>query len=510
MDGNYLDISEKFKMCGLSCVFSFDKNKTEASGNAEVINVMYPGKRELQAVISIKSLMSKKYPPFEEVKKMMPVLSGIMNNQKEKLKTFDYYLRSYGDDFWSKVKDKYGLRSELKSAYDELQDIVGMESVKKEISIIVKGIKKTELVYEDDYCLSPDRFLTVKNESFPNLPHLALVGSPGTGKTMVARMIGRIMREEGLLSSGHICECEAKDLIAGFVGQTAIKAGEVVQKAMGGVLFLDEAYSLIEGEGNSTFGKEALSVLVKAMSDYKGQFVMIFAGYERKVRQMLSNNAGVERRIKYIPMPDYSAEELAEIMRRCLKKSDLNIDEELYEGVDIFASNLLRDRGKFGGVNFGNAGEITRQVEEAQTCANKSGRDVLLKDDFENKYLFEGQDDDDDLDSLIGLNEVKEKIIVIARRIKIEKKSNPVCPGHFMFKGSPGTGKTVVAKQMAKLFYDNGVLASAKTIIYDANHLAISGHDTSKINEILHESLGGVLFIDEAYQLLILVEGRVY
>ncbi|MEA1973304.1 MAG: AAA family ATPase, partial [Candidatus Cloacimonadota bacterium] len=402
-------------------------------------------------------------------------------------------------DFMSNIKKCYGIENEIQPAFEQLKAMTGLDSVKNAITNIVKGIEKKEKIFEDDYELTPERFKKIKKNSLPYIPHLALLGNPGTGKTTIALLIGKILREEGILESGHLVEVTRGDLVAGYSGQTAIKTNEQIHKALGGVLFIDEAYTLINGEQDS-YGRESLGELIKAMDKYEGQFVVIFAGYKNETQTMLTCNPGSARRVKHIELSDYSANELHEIMKARLEQIPMHVSNEIYDNLQTFCANLLSNREQFGGNHFGNAGVVVKQIENALQAARARNARKLLPEHFESPLFFQklkkGQED---LEELIGLETIKSQLKILFKRNKIE--SMP--PGHYIFSGNPGTGKTIVAQQIANKFYEMNLLKSAKLNKYTASTL-IGGHlgsTENKINKILKESLEGVLFIDEAHQL---------
>src|SRR3989339_415854 len=500
VDGDeYETLSRRFQRLGLDFLFNVPQSQENFTGRAVRITVSPAGGDEIQRLLSLRAIKGAQYPDFEDIVRYAPVISGIMRQRHEPLKTFCQRLGEK-QNFWEHVQHCYELKTDQSSAEEELEKMIGMRALKEEIHRLVNGIEKKEVIFEEDFELIPARFKTIKVDSLPYIPHIALLGNPGTGKTTVARLIGRILREKGILESGHMVEVTPKDLVAGYMGQTAIKTDEQVRKALGGVLFIDEAYELAQDE-RDFYGSQGLTVLVKAMSDYQGKFMMIFAGYPYKTKTMLKQNPGTARRVKLIELPDYSAEELEQIMKLLLEKQSLKSSPEVFESAGRFCQNLLANRDQFGGNDFGNADVVVTQIARAAQKARSTGSGTLLVDHFDHPDYFRKEIlDEEDLDQLIGIEEVKRNLKTLFKRVNIEENAEP---GHYIFTGNPGTGKTVVGRQMARKFYEIGLLKSAKLNSYSASELIVDhvGGTETRMGKILNDSLDGVLLIDEAHQL---------
>lgn len=172
--------------------------------------------------------------------------------------------------------------------------------------------------------------------------HMAFLGNPGTAKTTVARIVGNMYRSLGLLSKGHFIEASRTDLIAEYQGQTAIKVKRIIQKSIGGVLFIDEAYSITENDKSDSYGRECLTELTKALEDYRSDLVVIVAGYEDQMNQFFNSNPGLKSRFNYfIHFKDYSVEELLEIFLYICSENDYLISKEAQDKVkDIFQKSI--------------------------------------------------------------------------------------------------------------------------------------------------------------------------
>ena len=206
----------------------------------------------------------------------------------------------------------------LPELLEELNNLVGLNKVKKIVSELIS--------YQKVQKLRENRGLHTKK----NTMHLAFLGNPGTGKTTVARIVGRVYKKLGLLSKGHFIEVSRTDLIAGYQGQTALKVKEVIERAKGGVLFIDEAYSITENEHSDSYGRECLTELTKALEDYRDDLVVIVAGYTELMNQFFESNPGLKSRFNtFIQFDDYKDEELFMILLSMCKENDYIIDNDL-------------------------------------------------------------------------------------------------------------------------------------------------------------------------------------
>lgn len=242
-------------------------------------------------------------------------------------------------------------RSDIDKLIAELNSLVGLEKVKSEIQMLLQFVKIQELRRQQEIS-------TTK----PSL-HSVFYGSPGTGKTTVARLYGKMLSAMGLLSKGHLIETDRSGLIGGYVGQTPIKTDEKIKEALGGILFIDEAYSLKKGEDNSwDYGDEAIAILLKRMEDYRDDFVVIVAGYPEPMDKFLASNEGLRSRFNtYIHFDDYSPLEMAEIFKRLCKTENYIPNEEALEFVftAIDYNYSIRDK------SFGNARYVRNLFEAA-------------------------------------------------------------------------------------------------------------------------------------------------
>lgn len=229
----------------------------------------------------------------------------------------------------------------------ELAGYVGLETVKKEVNSLINLVRVHQMRQANGL---PNTQLSL---------HMVFSGNPGTGKTTVARIMARIYHSLGILSKGQLVEVDRSGLVAGYVGQTAIKTRKVLEKAMGGVLFIDEAYAL-NGGGENDFGQEAIDTILKAMEDHRDDLVVIVAGYDGLMEAFIHSNPGLESRFnRFLHFADYSPDEMMEIFRMQCEKGCYVLQPEAEEAVKA----LIR-RENDGGISFGNARGVRNVFEK--------------------------------------------------------------------------------------------------------------------------------------------------
>lgn len=242
------------------------------------------------------------------------------------------------------------------SALEELDALIGLTSVKSEISTLTNYIKVQQMRTENGLKVSPISY------------HCVFTGNPGTGKTTVARIVSGIYRELGILKRGHLVETDRSGLVAEYVGQTAVKTNRIIDSALDGILFIDEAYALVDG-GSADYGKEAISTLLKRMEDERDRLVVILAGYSEDMKRFIDSNPGLQSRFsRYIEFPDYSVEELAQIFEFYLKKYDY----KLTDGAESLLKKILEEAVEGKGKSFGN-GRFVRNLFE-KVIENQANR----------------------------------------------------------------------------------------------------------------------------------------
>lgn len=260
---------------------------------------------------------------------------------------------------------------------EELNSLTGLDSVKQDIQNLVNIIKIQKL-------------REARGMKQPSISlHMVFSGNPGTGKTTVARLLANIYKGLGVLPSGHLVEVDRSNLVVGYIGQTATKTTQVIQEAIGGVLFIDEAYTLSANKGENDFGQEAIDTLLKAMEDHRDDLIVIVAGYPDLMEDFLNSNPGLRSRFnKYIFFADYTPRELIEILDSMCEKQQYKMTDAAHD----FAMEYFKKRVSEHSESFANAREVRNFMEQA--IAHQASRIVEFGDDVEDEVLitFEAED----------------------------------------------------------------------------------------------------------------------
>ncbi|MYL71079.1 AAA family ATPase [Halobacillus litoralis] len=351
--------------------------------------------------------------------------------------------------------------------------------------------------------------------------HMIITGNPGTGKTTIARLLANIYHELGILDTKEVVEVNRSHLVGSYVGQSEENTMNYVKQAIGGVLFIDEAYSLKrEGQTGNDYGQAVIDTLVSAMTskEYGGKFAVILAGYPEEMRQFLWSNPGLRSRFpeqNHIELPDYHMDELLTIAEQTATDNDFFFTES---ALNEFTSLIDRERVDD---SFGNARTVKNLVLKTvfQKGAKEAEQDkhhwldhmrISVED-----LAWEKETDEDErspmqrLDELIGLSNVKEEVKKLSSFVQAQQKRKekgyPVVPIqlHSVFSGNPGTGKTTVAEIYADVLKECGLLKRGHTVVVSRSDLVAGyvGQTAIKTKRKIREALGGVLFIDEAYSL---------
>ena len=402
------------------------------------------------------------------------------------------------EDFGFSVKDSFDLEAEL-------NDIVGLDNVKK-------------LLHDLSIQLSVERRrreagLSVNTKQSLNMLFL---GNPGTGKTYVARIVAQLLKSMEILKGGQLVETDRSGLVGQYVGQTAQKCKELFMSAVGGVLFIDEAYSL---SPTNAFDREAIDTLVKLIEDYAGEIVVILAGYKKEMSDFLKANSGLSSRFNItMEFPDYTVNELIQIMDIQAQKKGFSIDNDAYGKIEFILDREIH------ATKYSGNGRMVRNIlesairEQTTRIAKVDKFDVpeelvlLRAEDFagempEEKIEF---DLEQELSKIIGLNNVKEFLRSLQATLRISQArnklgitTNQTQTLHMVFSGNPGTGKTTIARIVGKLLHGMGILAKENYVETDRAGLVAGyvGQTAIKTKQVIESALDGVLFVDEAYSL---------
>ncbi len=394
----------------------------------------------------------------------------------------------------------------------ELDDMVGLEAIKKDVESLIKYIKIEKLRAEKGLSSNPMSL------------HTVFSGPPGTGKTTVARLLGKIFKATGLLSSGHVVEVDRSGLVAEFIGQTAVKTNAAVDSALGGILFIDEAYALYRADNERDFGKEAIDTLIKRMEDERGKLVVIVAGYTEEMKQFIDSNPGMQSRFtRYFYFEDFKPAELMDILCRTCEQKKYIIAPEASGKLERYFGFLYRSRLK----SFGNARNVRNLFEELirlQSARIADYSEILqedlvtitladveeaVKDEFTEEKEETIEDILWELNELVGMENIKKDVRMLLNYIRVEKmrreKGLSVSPIslHTVFYGPPGTGKTTVARLLGRIFRSLQLLSKGHVVEVSRADLVgeYIGHTAPKTHKVIDRALHGILFIDEAYML---------
>jgi SpoVK/Ycf46/Vps4 family AAA+-type ATPase len=401
------------------------------------------------------------------------------------------------------------IQNTTQTGREKLDGLVGLENIKERVNELTAwaAIQK----------------LRTTQETKPALLHLIFSGNPGTGKTTIARLIGEILHEIGVLNRGHLVEVKAVDLIADHVGGTALKTNGMIDSAREGVLFIDEAYMLCESDRGG-FAQEALDTLLTRMDQSDTRFVVILAGYTNKMQRLLLSNPGLSRRFpsdNRFTFPDYSENELSKILENIIVERKMALDPDCSEKLKIIIGALYSKRDE----HFGNAGEIINLVDAMERKwshrifnSNLPLNSSLEFDDIPTKFLsllpakMPSLDDLlGDLDLLTGLVPVKSFLRRLVHALQVDQMRQKFSPKkdvifnlqHLIFLGNPGTGKTTVARILGRIYQCLGLLPNGHLVEVSRQDLVAGyvGQTALQTKAKIQEAQGGILFIDEAYSL---------
>lgn len=402
------------------------------------------------------------------------------------------------------------------SGMKKLYSMVGLPNVKDKMAEFIKSVSADKQLKNMNIDIGGDSL------------HSLFVGPPGTGKTELARVMMDLLWSLDMIKERKLVELSKEDFVSSYIGGTEEITKEKITSALGGILFVDEAY-MLKGIGNAQtgggqdFGKIALEIIMRAMENHRGEdLVVIFAGYQKEIDELLNENPGLRSRFALtFQFDQYTPFELAEIANRMLSAKGFvtnNIQESL--------KKLMEKKAKSGALQ-GNARDVRVLVEEILRrhkvrIVDQSGDLMVIHpEDVEslmnNRKIKENDglkqlkiSAENELMSLVGLPNIKEEMISWTNYVAVEKKrmeqsgkSEPIRL-HMSFEGEPGVGKTTVARIAGKLLKANGMLSSGHFVEILGKDLvaAYMGQTSDKVKEIVKKSMGGILFIDEAYSMI--------
>ena len=387
---------------------------------------------------------------------------------------------------------------EVEEILKDINNLVGLAEVKDNVREILKYLEYSR---------------KIDTEGFASL-NMIFKGNSGTGKTTVARLLAELYYKLGFIRENKIIEVTSKDLIGSHLGETAPKTQAVIDSALGGVLFIDEAYTIMASKGGSTsnYPAECIATICKAIELYPKDLVVIFAGYTKEMNEFINANQGLMSRIGYeLEFPDFSKAELMQIFKDEVDGNEFTLEDGVLSKIEkIVAKNKV-------GRNFGNARFVTNLFDRlvlthAANYQDENKLKVITNRDVD--IFNETKKDKErgveeilgELNSLIGLGKVKETIDGFVSIIELNRKLDrmPDFNMHMIFKGNAGTGKTTVARLLAEIYYNLGYVKRNKLVEVQSQDLIgeFLGQTGPKTQAVIDSALDGVLFIDEAYSIM--------
>lgn len=482
------------------------------------VNLVAKCKKNLQLKIEYDDLiveaLGRKYSPVQGVKGLEDhindyIYETLSEMKLQKILCDDENVKlTYQDEYCIVLKNGEVIKT---SQYLKNYNAIELEEARKELEKVVGLSKVKEYVWNLETNFKVQKMREEKGLKKSDVSmHMIFVGNAGTGKTTIARIVAKYLKAIGVLSSGHLSEVTRADLVGQYAGHTAVKTTDVIRGAKGGVLFIDEAYSLCRDE-NDVFGLEAIDALLKGMEDNRDNLVVILAGYEEEMQDFLKANSGLRSRFpNLVHFEDYTVDEMYEITKITVASKGYKLHSSCEEGLrHQFEKHQIKGKNDAGN------GRLVRNLIEA-AILNQSKRIVrdtsadmeeLIDSDFGFKQSVEF-DLEESLAKIIGMDEVKKFIRAQYTMLQANKKRKNANINvdttqslNMIFAGNSGTGKTTMARVVAEMFHSMDILKSGQLVEVDKSNLIAKyvGQTAKKTEEVFKSALGGVLFIDEAY-----------
>ena len=496
--------------------------------DANIINIPCPNAVELKNMLMYMKINYGLKFRLSELTELAVALHQALQLSEQPVRIKELYtrLRGFGAE---KALDKdncyevFG-KKKPESAKEQLTNLIGMDSVKKTLSEYETAEKSplSAVPYLTASRLQPDLKNPVEKKE---MVHTVITGPAGTGKTTVAELLGQLFFEMGYLESGHVVKADRSKLVGSHVGETAILVRQKVEEALGGVLFIDEAYSLKreENSGND-FGQEAIDTLCKLMDEYKGRVVVVAAGYQDEMDTFIKANPGLASRFTMkLNIEPYTSSEMVEILKLHAQKSKFRFSGELEKQLPDFCENWVNTADP---ESWGNAREAVNLINQmVRTYSKDSEKKTICENNvtygiLEVRHIPEELHKNlqpvsearesvlQNLNTMIGFGEIKTRL-----KDLVESKQKATAEGredllddmnlHMVLRGNPGVGKTMVAKLVGKFYKEAGILPRGHVVKVTRADLVAGcvGQTAIKTKKAIERAMGGVLFIDEAYTL---------
>lgn len=403
---------------------------------------------------------------------------------------------------------------------NELDEFIGLKSLKQKLMDFVTYINFTH-----------ERKSKGIDSNENLIPHCIFLGGPGTGKTSIARLLGKFYKSIGLLQNGHVIEVDRSALVGEYIGSTAQKTEQVINQALGGILFIDEAYSLKSDNSSKDFGQEAIDIILKRMEDYRGKFVVIAAGYPSLMNQFINSNPGLKSRFSHtFNFEDFSSEELAEIFKKFAAKEKYNLTDEAYSKLILLLDNAVSKTDE----SLGNARFVRNIFNEAKIQLSKryqilpydernyASLSTIVTDDifkaFQSFYnqkpaiTFNNKVDKylSEINNLVGLEEVKSSVLKLLSSIKIDalKKNQGIESSsknlNSIFISDHGLGTSTTANYLAKIYKELNLLSDDQVIEIDNSLFdKLSKIDSYLlVDRLFQENDGKIVLVNDAIKTL--------